>query len=667
MHSHTHSHPSIFGLNWSPANTALAILLTLLFLIFLFLCMTLTAPPAFAQAQNSVPATAREAASMPQFAARLAPQAQRHAMASQAPHPVPPRASSINPRNPRTRGQRGWLPDDNTLYDNGPINGNTDAWTINFGFAVSDTFTTNGSQITGLQFGAWLFPGDVLLSAEVLIGTAEYGNDLFDQTVSFTQSSNCPINTFGYAICTETATFTANIAAGTYWITLQNAVVNTGDPLYWDENSGPSLASENSVGTIPSEAFTILGSTTTTCNDCGPPPPPPCFHSGIIHDFTADQYGPSGVTLDSAGNVYGAIASGGDNGFGMVYRLSQVVENWISTTLYSFTGDANGQTPDGVVVGPDRALYGTAGGGIQNCNGPCGLVYKLRPPPNACPAALCSWTETVLYRFTGSPDGDHPNGNLVFDQAGNLYGTTVFGGAYGPHGYGGTVFELTPSNGGWTEKIIHSFGGPGDSWIPNSLLMGPDGNLYGTTQVGGDPNCTYPLNSCGVVFQLAPSGDGWTELVLHTFENSPDDGAKPQNLVQDGSGNLYGISNWAGYYEYPATGGVEFMLSPSNGSWTFNELILRYYPAKETYFTGLATDAQGHTSVAGSTVYENRDDCGYLDLWCDWYILGQHGVDYYDKTFHPYGLATDPGGKRLYGVTADCGANGKGTVWMSGP
>ncbi len=124
-------------------------------------------------------------------------------------------------------------------YDNGPGNGNTDGWTINFGFAVSDTFTTAGGPLIGLQFGAWLFPGDVLQSVEVLVGTSEYGNDISDQVVTITQSGNCPINTFGYAICTESGNFNASPAAGTYWLTLQNAVVNTGDPVYWDENSGP--------------------------------------------------------------------------------------------------------------------------------------------------------------------------------------------------------------------------------------------------------------------------------------------------------------------------------------------------------------------------------------------------------------------------------------------
>ena len=172
-------------------------------------------------------------------------------------------------------------------YDNGPINGTTDAWTINFGFVVSDTFTTGGGTVNGLAFGAWVFPGDVLQSAEVSITDAEFGgNTFFDGVVNFTQSG-CVGNQYGYNVCTETGSFTDTaLADGTYWLNLQNASVNTGDPIYWDENSGPSQASENSVGTIPSEAFTLTGTGgTTTTTTSGTVPEPSSimlFGSGIL-------------------------------------------------------------------------------------------------------------------------------------------------------------------------------------------------------------------------------------------------------------------------------------------------------------------------------------------------------------------------------------------------
>lgn len=159
----------------------------------------------------------------------------------------------------------------NDLYNNGPINGDIDAYTINLGYIVSDTFTLTASSSTlnGMQFGAWVYPGDVLQTAEVsLTSLAEGGTTYFDQTVNFTQS-NCGTGSFGLYYCTETTSFSpVQMAAGTYWLNIQNASAGNGDPVYWDENSGygctapgcPSQAFQSSTGTIPSESFTILGS-----------------------------------------------------------------------------------------------------------------------------------------------------------------------------------------------------------------------------------------------------------------------------------------------------------------------------------------------------------------------------------------------------------------------
>jgi hypothetical protein len=165
------------------------------------------------------------------------------------------------------------------VYWNGPINGTTDAWAINSGFVVSNTFFVGTDAIleNGLQFGAWLYPGDVLQSAEVSITSSEFGGIVYyDRTVNFTQSA-CSVNQFGLDVCTETSTNSfgdLSLRYGTYWLNLSNAVVNTGNPVYWDENSGPSLASENSVGTVPSESFAILGANCSSTN-CNPPPSTP--------------------------------------------------------------------------------------------------------------------------------------------------------------------------------------------------------------------------------------------------------------------------------------------------------------------------------------------------------------------------------------------------------
>jgi hypothetical protein len=164
-----------------------------------------------------------------------------------------------------------------TLYSNGPINGNTDAFTINSGQIVSDSFEVSyGSTVTGLEFGVWLDSGDAMpgpcahcltgntLSAEVSITSQENGGtSYFDQRVLFTPS-NCVFNEYGYDICVETARFEGpDLNGGTYWLNLQNAEVASGNRVYWDENSGPSLASQNFIGSIPSESFTVLGEMTT--------------------------------------------------------------------------------------------------------------------------------------------------------------------------------------------------------------------------------------------------------------------------------------------------------------------------------------------------------------------------------------------------------------------
>jgi hypothetical protein len=163
------------------------------------------------------------------------------------------------------------------VYDNGPVNGQMEAYAINESFATSDSFTvSNGNgNIGGMDFWAWLEPGDTATSVEVQIGNQPFGNNLMDMTVRLTQS-NCFVNGFGFDVCQETSTFNgANLSNGNYWVTLGNAVTTGGNPVYWDENAGlgcqspgcPSLAECNSCifkQYIPSEAFTLTAQGTTS-------------------------------------------------------------------------------------------------------------------------------------------------------------------------------------------------------------------------------------------------------------------------------------------------------------------------------------------------------------------------------------------------------------------
>ena len=140
----------------------------------------------------------------------------------------------------------------------------------------------------------------------------------------------------------------------------------------------------------------------------------PCFESKgnlqIIYDFTQQQggRGQDGVTIDNAGNLYGATPNGGDNSAGFAYKLAHFA-GWLLDPLFSFFGGNSGGQPTGVILGPNGSLYGGAQGGIQNCGSDgsqyCGLVFNLTPQPTACRTALCSWNENVPYRFSSESDG----------------------------------------------------------------------------------------------------------------------------------------------------------------------------------------------------------------------------------------------------------------------
>ena len=179
------------------------------------------------------------------------------------------------------------------VYENGPINGNIDAWTINFGFGVADTFTisTGTATVSGMSFGAWITPGDTLQSVELSLTSGEFGGTVyFDGQVPITQSG-CVLNVYSFDVCTETATFAGTaLNNGTYWVDLQNGITSGGNPVYWDENDGvgchspgcPSLAGPNGEGTLPSESFSILGTSSSPTSTVPEPSSLMLFASGVV-------------------------------------------------------------------------------------------------------------------------------------------------------------------------------------------------------------------------------------------------------------------------------------------------------------------------------------------------------------------------------------------------
>jgi uncharacterized repeat protein (TIGR03803 family) len=321
-----------------------------------------------------------------------------------------------------------------------------------------------------------------------------------------------------------------------------------------------------------------------------------------------------------------AIAPCTGSGAGIKTQLS---------VLNSFSGPDGAEPNGGLVAGPNGTLYGTTfyGGTNPVCAG-CGTVYQLTPPP---PMSNDPWTETVIYSFGSNPDGAFPAAGLAIDAAGNLYGTTQYGGgACGASAYGcGTVFELSPPQGGqtnWVETVLYTFGGGTDGGLPAgaTLLRDSQGNLYGASYYFGNqtlPACmpTPPPeqpNGCGLVYELSPpvgGAGGWTQTVLHTFTNSPDGAYPSAGVISDSAGNLYGVTAYGG----TAGGeGTVYELSPPPGgqsAWT--EQTLFSFNFTDGYFPfdpltpqagGAAAGLFGTTRFGGTLCAGYADGCGLV-------------------------------------------------------
>jgi uncharacterized repeat protein (TIGR03803 family) len=281
------------------------------------------------------------------------------------------------------------------------------------------------------------------------------------------------------------------------------------------------------------------------------------FTYEVLYTFAGQADGgvpAAGLALDGAGNLYGTTEYRGTYDWGVVFKLNSAQQE---SVLHSFTGGADGATPRaGLVLDSAGNLYGTALQGGTAC-GPfsCGVVFKLDTAGN----------ETVLHAFTGT-DGGNPEAGLLRDSAGNLYGTTsAFGTtAAGGPGYG-TVFKLDATTD--TESVLYTFTGGADGAQPMAGLVSDSaGNLYGTTQNGGDFSACIN-NGCGVVFKLDPTGK---ETVLYTFTGGADGRYPSGDLIQDSAGNFYGVT-WAGGASCISSGegcGVVFKLDPTTGKET---------------------------------------------------------------------------------------------------
>ncbi len=488
------------------------------------------------------------------------------------------------------------------------------------------------------------------------ITSAEFGGTTYtDQVVNFIQSG-CSGNQYGFNICTETGNFatSVNLAAGTYWVNLDNAVVNNGDPLYWDENSGvgctssgcPSLASENSVGTIPSEAFTVLGETICIAPEEEKPataakavtvPPSPTQSYRVIYNFTGGGDGGSpstGLVIDAAGNLYGTTGGGGPLGGGTAFKLSPSASGWRFNRIYSFPG-VNGGPDSTLVLRADGTLLGTTYGGEQS-----GALYDLSPPGHIPPSVFSNWMETLLYSFTGGSDGAHPGGSLVLDSSGNIFGTTNTG---GENGYG-TLYELTNSG----LQVLHAFPAfLGDGITPiGGAVNGPDG-LYGLTSLGGG-------NRTGTLYTTA---GGYQ--VLHSFGPYQISGG-PTSLAADQAGNLYGTDSFRNCF---VAGANVSQFSPPG--WDPVTLISFTTNVLSSW---VSTDALGN--VYGTTDFGGQNGLGNVfKLTCCWTYTDLHDFTGYPTNdgLQPVASPVVDAQGNIYGTTLNGGTYGFGVVWEISP
>ena len=269
----------------------------------------------------------------------------------------------------------------------------------------------------------------------------------------------------------------------------------------------------------------------------------------VIYNFTTNYSNPTAsLTADAAGNLYGTALDGTKFPDGAVFELSRENGTWKEKPLVIFDGK-NGAYPSAQMVFDGQGnLYGsTLEGGDGPCGGGCGVIFELSPSNG-------TWTYTILYSFQNGVDGEAPNGNLLIDPSGNLYGTTSVG-----QTTNGTVFELKrppQQNDSWTHDTLFTFNGT-DGFTPNALAFS-GGALYGTTAEGGSSNYT------GSVFQLKPSNGTWTYTLVYAFTGGAD-GGFPSDIVASGTPNvLYGTAQ-AGQSNH----GVIFAITPdSSSSWT---------------------------------------------------------------------------------------------------
>ena len=364
-----------------------------------------------------------------------------------------------------------------------------------------------------------------------------------------------------------------------------------------------------------------------------------------IHSFAGGAYSgyPYGGLVFDSSGNAYGTASGGGAGYGTIYELTPSPSGWIANILYEFD-NVSGANPAGTLVF-DKAgnLYGTAGNG-GNMTGIC--------QGSGCGTIFelqrvnDGWNFLVLYTFSGNADGAHPNPGLIFDKSGKLFGTTYNG---GQSGYG-TVFELSPSGNGWTKSTVYAFAGNNDGRYPMSgLTLGGAGIFYGTTRSGD-------AKKQGTVYQLRKTSGGWTETILHSF-NGTEGGSPMVGFLLLRHGTLYGTTNYGGGSDQ----GTAFSLT-QNGHrfivlWSFNGTN------GSSPYNGMVSDSVGNLYGVA-----NGGTSGYGVI----FVLRNHKGVWQESVLHsfagtldgsgPLGTPTFNGGA-LFGTKSGGGEWDAGVAW----
>lgn len=357
----------------------------------------------------------------------------------------------------------------------------------------------------------------------------------------------------------------------------------------------------------------------------------------VLYNFPTGSIGCNMQSLifDGSGNLYGVTYNGGTHGYGSVIELSPNGSGgWNEAVLYSFTGGSDGAYPCTTYPVLDKAgnIYGVAtSGGVNGF----GVVFELR-------RVGAKWKQTVLHNFDGTTDGEQPNYGLVFDAAGNLYGTTSLGVA---GSLNGTVFELTLSKGKWTEQVIYS-----PYLVRSGLAIDANGNLYGTAD--------------GIVFRLAPDGaGGWTATNIHPLGSHAGTAGTP---VLDKAGNLYGVTPNGG----PKNAGTVYKLTPKKKGYWASKILYAFEGAKggdgANPLASIVLDAAGNiygtTSNGGAfsagTVFELA--AGTYQESVLWSFNGTDGSG-------PASNLVIDGAGNLYGTTITGGTDNEGVVFEVTP